>query len=135
MCTLLLTCCSFSERFVWVKPSRNPGVLSSLQYTIVIYEKAGVYDESSSAFSVLLFTLVAIALGAAAFWKFGRPGAGDTPQPKKEENRGFRWLREEGNDLIPLSELATRKQYVSLLEDTTRKPMLTHPLHLQRDIL
>lgn len=103
----------FFFRFVWVKPSRNPGVLSSLQYTIVIYENAGEAESSSSSLSILLVTLVAIALGAAAFWKFGKSGAADTSgETKKEDNRGFRWLREEGNDLIPLSELATRKQYV-----------------------
>lgn len=100
-------------RFVWVRPSRNPGVLSTLQYTIMIYEAASsVSEEESSLLSVLIVTLLAVAGGAAVFWKYGR-GQPDTAadEIKKENGNRFRWLREEGSDLIPLNEIASRKQY------------------------
>jgi hypothetical protein len=70
-------------------------------------------DESTS-WIIVIATIVALAGGIAAFWKFGRSTTPEATKNDKIDGRaGFRWLREEGNDLIPISELAARKQFVT----------------------
>jgi hypothetical protein len=112
LCLLL----NFLHRFIWVKPSRNPGVLSTLTYRIMIYEsKSNDADsDESTSWIIVIATIVALAGGIAAFWKFGRSTTPEATKNDKIDGRaGFRWLREEGNDLIPISELAARKQFVT----------------------